>query len=82
MLELLIGLWVSIITQISKNRGISAKWIVLALSIIVGCWYFLGVKVFEEEIQIVWKNVLEVYGISQLVYNYCIKYFEEDKKNE
>ena len=80
MLELLIGLWVSIITQFAKNKGIKAKWIVLVLSILVWAFYFIGNKMFAEEMDLVWRNVLEVYGISQVIYNYCIKYFEE--KNE
>lgn len=80
MLELIIWLWVSVITQIAKNRGIKAKWIVLALSIVIWWFYFLWVKVFAEEMDIIWKNTLEVYGISQVIYNYVIKYFEE--KNE
>lgn len=80
MLELLIWLGVSVITQIAKNRWVKAKRIVLALSIVVWWFYFLGTKVFAEEMDIIWKNVLEVYWVSQIIYNYFIKYFED--KNE
>lgn len=80
MLELIIWLGVSIITQIAKHRGIKAKWIVLALSIVVWWFYFLGTKVFAEEMEIIWRNVLEVYGVSQIIYNYVIKYFEDENE--
>ena len=79
MLELIIWLWVSVITQIAKHRWVKAKWIVLALSIIVWWFYFLGTKVFAEEMEIIWRNVLEVYWVSQIIYNYIIKYFEENE---
>lgn len=79
MLELIIGLWVSIITQIAKNHWIKAKWIVLALSIVVWWFYFLWTKVFAEEMDVIWKSTLEVYWFSQVIYNYVIKYFEENE---
>jgi hypothetical protein len=79
MLELIIWLWVSVITQIAKNHWIKAKWIVLALSIVVWWLYFLWVHTFQEEMEQIWKGTLEVYGFSQIIYNYVIKYFEDDK---
>lgn len=82
MLELLIGILISTVTQISKNRGISAKWIVLWLSILVWAFYYFSNKLFADEVQIVWKTVLEIYWVSQIIYNYAIKRFEEKPKNE
>lgn len=79
MLEVIIGLWVSIITQIAKNRWISAKWIVLVLAIVVAGIYVLFSKMFAEEIDLIWRNVLEVYWVSQIIYNYWIKFFEKNE---
>lgn len=80
MLELIIGIVVSTITQIAKKHGISAKWIVLWLSVVIGAIYYFSNIIFADEIEIVWKTVLEIYWVSQIIYNYVIKWFE--LKNE
>ena len=80
MLELIIGIVVSTITQIAKKHGISAKGIVLWLSVVIGAIYYFSNIIFADEIEIVWKTVLEIYWVSQIIYNYVIKWFE--LKNE
>lgn len=79
MLELLTGILLSVITQIAKKSELSAKIIILVLSLISwGVYYFFKTK-YPELLDEVWTYTLGVYGVSQVVYNYVIALREEKK---
>lgn len=79
MLELITWIVVSFITQLSKDKWINAKWIILGLSIIAGAVYYVGNYFAPDLVENVWKTTLEIYGFSQIVYNYVLKWFETEK---
>ena len=88
MLEVLIGIGLSIITQIAKKSKTSARIIILILSVIAGGVYYFFKQKYPELLEEVWTYTLGVYGVSQIVYNYVFAIFEEaqepvkDKENE
>lgn len=79
MIEVLIWVAMSIVTQIAKKTEIDAKIIILALSIIAGVAFYFIKFYYPEVVENVWQHTLGAYAVSQVVYNYCISFFEEKK---
>ena len=79
MIEVLIGIGLSVITQIAKKSKLSAKIIIFVLSIIVWGVNYLFKTKYPDLLEEVWQYTLWVYGISQIVYNYGISFFEKEK---
>lgn len=77
MLELLIWIWMSIVTQIAKKTEVDAKIIILALSIIVWAAFYFVKLYYPDMVDVVWQHTLGAYGVSQVVYNYWISIWEE-----
>ena len=82
MLEILIGLAMSIITQIAKKTEVDAKIIILALSLIVGAAFYFVKLYYPDMVDVVRQHMLGAYWISQVVYNYVISWFEDKKDKE
>ena len=76
MLEIIIWIVVSLLTQLANKSWISSKWMVLIISFIAWAIYYFANMAFPELTENIWKSVLEIYGFSQIVYNYVIKRFE------
>lgn len=76
MLEIIAWIVVSTLTQMSKKSWISAKWMILWISLLAWAIYYVANLLYPELTQSVWKSTLEIYWISQIVYNYVIKRFE------
>lgn len=72
----------SVITQMAKKTEVDAKFIVLGLSIISGVIFYFVKYYFPDMIDVVWQHMLGAYGISQMVYNYAISWFEDKKEKE
>lgn len=49
---------------------------VLIISLIAWVIYYFANLAYPELTENIWKSVLEIYGFSQIVYNYVIKRFE------
>ena len=81
MLEVIIGIVMSIITQIVKKTEIDAKIVIMVLSVIFGTVFYFLKESYPEFIENAWKQILGAYGISQIVYNYVIE-IREHKKEE
>lgn len=81
MLEVLIGIGMSIITQLVKKTGIDGKLIILILSIIAGGVYYFMKESNPELLQRTYEYFLWVYWFSQIIYNYIIKIWEEKPLN-
>ena len=79
MIEVLIWIAMSIITQIAKKTEVDAKIIILALSIIVWAAFYFVKFYYPDMVDVVWQHTLGAYAVSQLVYNYIIQIFEEKK---
>ena len=77
MLELLIGIWMSIITQIAKKTEVDAKIIILALSLIVGAAFYFVKLYYPDMVDVVWQHTLGAYWVSQIIYNYWLSIWEE-----
>lgn len=77
MLELLIWITMSVITQIAKKTEVDAKIIILALSLIVGAAFYFVKLYYPDMVDVVWQHTLGAYWISQVVYNYWISIYEE-----
>ena len=81
MLELIIGLAMSIITQIAKKTEVDAKIIILSLSLIVGAVFYFVKLYYPDMVDVVWQHTLGAYGVSQVIYNYAISIWEEKHLN-
>lgn len=79
MLEVLIGLAMSIITQIVKKTGVDGKIVILALSIVIGLIWYIFKSYLPEVSEQIYLTVLWAYGFSQIVYNYVIEFREKKK---
>lgn len=79
MLEVLIGLAMSIITQIVKKTGVDGKIVILALSITIGTIWYIFKSYLPEVSEQIYLSVLWAYGFSQIVYNYVIESREKKK---
>lgn len=77
MLELLIWIAMSIITQIAKKTEVDAKIIILALSVIAGIAFYFVKLYYPELVENVWQHTLGAYAVSQVVYNYAFSIYEE-----
>ena len=77
MLELLIWIAMSIITQIAKKTEVDAKIIILALSLIVGAAFYFVKLYYPDMVDVVWQHTLGAYWVSQVIYNYGIQIREE-----
>ena len=82
MIEVIIGIVMSIITQLTKKTGVDAKIIILALSVVVGTVFYFLKEAYPEMIDVVYQKVLGAYAVSQVVYNYVISWFEDKKDKE
>lgn len=82
MLEVLIGIAMSIITQVAKKTKMDGKIIIAVLSIILGGIYFFVKKNHPEIVEEVLTFTIGIYGVSQVVYNYVIARFKDDDKEE
>ena len=84
MLELLIWIWMSIVTQIAKKTEVDAKIIILALSVFVGIVFYFVKEAYPEMVDKVYEKALWSYAVSQVIYNYIISIREErtDKKKK
>lgn len=77
MIEVLIWIAMSIITQIAKKTEVDAKIIILALSLIVGAAFYFVKLYYPDMVDVVWQHTLGAYWVSQLVYNYAFSIYEE-----
>lgn len=77
MIEVLIGIAMSIVTQIAKKTEVDAKIIILTLSIIVGIAFYFVKFYYPDMVDVVWQHTLGAYGVSQIIYNYWISIYEE-----
>ena len=76
MLEILTWIVLSYITQISEKYGFDKKWMIIILSIFAWWIYYLAEIFYPELTESIWKSTLEIYWVSQIVYNYIIKQFK------
>lgn len=82
MTEIIIGIAMSIITQLAKKTKLDAKIIIAVLSIVFGAIYYF-VKMYHPEIlDEVIQKVIGAYGVSQVIYNYVIQLFIEKKEEK
>lgn len=79
MIEVLIGLAMSVITQIVKKTGVDGKIVILALSIVIGLIWYIFKSYLPEVSEQIYLTVLWAYGFSQIVYNYVIEFREKKK---
>lgn len=82
MLELLIWITMSVITQIAKKTSVDAKIIILALSLIVGAAFYFIKLYYPDMVDVVWQHMLGAYWVSQVIYNYIISFFEKKDKEK
>lgn len=80
MLELIVGIVMSIITQIAKKTELDARIIILILSVVFGGAFFFLKENYPEFIENAWEQILGAYGISQIIYNYAIAWWEKKDK--
>ena len=80
MIEVLIWIAMSIITQIAKKTEVDAKIIILALSLIVGAAFYFVKLYYPELVENVWQHTLGAYAVSQVIYNYGISLVEDKKE--
>ena len=78
MTEIIIGIAMSIITQLAKKLDLNPKTIIAGLSIVLTAYYFLKMY-YPDTIEDIIQKVLGAYGMSQIVYNYIIEIFIENK---
>ena len=77
MIEVLIWIAMSIITQIAKKTEVDAKIIILALSVIAGIAFYFVKLYYPDMVDVVWQHTLGAYGVSQVIYNYWLSIWEE-----
>lgn len=77
MIELIVGIVMSIITQIAKKTEIDAKIIILALSVIFGTIFYFVKESYPDLVNEVWQKTLWAYAVSQVIYNYGISLREK-----
>ena len=82
MIELIVGIVMSIITQIAKKTEIDAKIIILALSVIFGTVFYFVKESYPDLVNEVWQKTLWAYAVSQVIYNYGISLRENKKEKE
>lgn len=82
MIEVIVWICMSVITQIAKKTEVDAKIIILALSIIAWTAFYFLKEAYPEMIDVVYQKVLGAYAVSQVVYNYVISWFEDKKHKE
>jgi predicted neutral ceramidase superfamily lipid hydrolase len=58
MIELIVGIVMSIITQIAKKTEIDAKIIILALSVIFGTVFYFVKESYPDLVNEVWQKTL------------------------
>ena len=79
LLEFLLWLLMSIITQLVKKTGFDAKIIIGVLSIIVGVAFYFIKYYFPDFIDVAYEKMLGAYAVSQIIYNYVISIWIEGK---
>ena len=82
MIELIVWVIMSIITQIAKKTEVDAKIIILALSVIFGTVFYFVKESYPDLVNEVYQKTLWAYAVSQVVYNYWIQLFEERKEKK
>ena len=73
MLEVLLWGLVWFVTWLVGKVGISKHWIVIGLSMVFGALYYVFSKLYPEQLQWAWENILAIYWVSQIIYNFVIK---------
>jgi hypothetical protein len=58
MIEVIVGIAMSIITQIAKKTEVDAKIIILVLSVIFGTVFYFMKESYPEFIDNAWKDIL------------------------
>lgn len=79
MIEVLLWILMSVITQIVKKTEIDARIIILVLSIIAGVAFYFVKEAYPDFVDKVYEKVLWSYAISQVIYNYIISIRLEKK---
>lgn len=79
MTEIIIGIAMSIITQLAKKLDLNPKIIIAGLSIVLWTAYYFLKMYYPDTIEDIIQKVLGAYGMSQIVYNYIIEIFIENK---
>jgi hypothetical protein len=82
MIELLIALAITVLTQLSKLLKLDGKRVVLGLSFILGTGYYIINSINPEILEFSRTTILAIYGISQVIYTYIIKYIPAFKINQ
>lgn len=82
MVEVIVWICMSVITQIVKKTEVDAKIIILALSIVVWTAFYFLKERFPEMIDVVYQQTLWAYAVSQVIYNYGIQLREERKEKK
>lgn len=82
MIELIVGIAMSVITQIAKKTEVDAKIIILWLSIITGVVFYFVKESYPEMVDKIYEKTLGAYAVSQVIYNYGISLWEKKKKED
>lgn len=82
MIELLLWILMSVITQIVKKTKVDARIIILVLSLVAGLAFYLIKNAYPEFIDNAYEKMLGAYAVSQIIYNYVISIWIEGKDNE
>lgn len=82
MIEVIIWLVMSIITQVTKKTAVDAKIIILALSVIVWVAFYFIKFYYPNIVDVVRQHTLGAYWISQVIYNYWFQLWEERKEKK
>lgn len=82
MIEVIVWIVMSIITQIAKKTEVDAKIIILILSVAAWTAFYFLKESFPEMIDVVYQKTLWAYAISQVVYNYWIELWEKKKEKK
>jgi hypothetical protein len=75
MLEVIIWIVVSVITQIGKKYKLNPHILILWLSLICWAFYWFMNSTEPALLEKWWQDVVAIYWISQVIYNYWIKIF-------
>ena len=81
MIELIVGIAMSVITQIAKKTEVDAKIIILWLSIIAGVVFYFVKESYPEMVDKIYEKTLWAYAVSQVIYNYGISLWEKKKED-
>lgn len=80
MIEVIVGILMSVITQIAKKTEVDAKIIILIASIVFGTAFYFIKAYYPDLVDNIREKTLWAYGISQVIYNYWISLREKKKE--